>query len=106
MFSCLHNNSVVKPPQTYWNTTRTIDRSTSPFTSTTIVRPSDKSESAAKDLATRLTNNKYVVQELASDAEGRLMLEVAIKMLLDRGIPCAGYLKINVEHGAREIWVD
>ena len=120
MFSCLHGGSVVKPipsqqpysavgmrePQTYWDTTRTLDRSTSPFTCGAIVRPSDKSEFASKGLATYFENNTYVAQELASDAEGKRTLAIAIKMLLDRGISHVGYLKINVEHGAREIWVD
>lgn len=98
--------------QTYWRTTRVLDRSTAPFTAAVIVRPSDKDEAAAKALALaeQLASNACVTRALDADddagAHGRATLAVAIGELLGRGIPRAGYLKVSVEDGARELWAD
>lgn len=91
----------------YWNTTRTIDVSTAPFTIAVTVRPSDKD--AAK-LAEQLANNAHVKAALDADADkgarGRAALQAAVDEFIRHGIPRSGYLKVSVESGSREIWLD
>ncbi len=95
--------------ETGWVVGRTIDVRTAPFTAAVVVRPGNKTNAEADVLTNKLLSKPYVSDEFSED--DKIGLRNAVRILVrsrtgKRSMPRAVYIKVSVEEGVREVWLD